>query len=447
MAYDTPLSYRSLVIYEVFPRNHSPRGDFAGVTADLERIRGLGVDVVWLMPIHPIGALARKGTLGSPYSIADYRDVNPEYGTLDDFHRLVERAHALGLKVMIDVVFNHTAHDSLLARNHPDWYHQDAQGKPFATVPDWSDIIDLRFPNPALEEYLAGSLVYWAEQGVDGFRCDVASVVPLPFWLAARAAVAAVNPDVIWLAESVHAGFLEARRAAGLSGWSDGELFNAFDITYIYDIHPIWQLAAQGLAPVSRYLEMLRFQDAIYPANYAKLRFVENHDQARIQAVTANPTLARAWTAFEGFNKGPFLIYAGQESAARRTPNLFDRDPVAWGDYPLQDFLTRVARLKKHLAVREGQFFLLAAEPLAQATWVHPGGSLLGVFRLSAESAGAVDVPAPDGDYEDLLGGPVVRVHGGRMAAPESACVLRCDMPRPQRPFPAPLLDYYRGPE
>jgi glycosidase len=447
MAPETPHSYRSLVIYEVYPRNHGPNGNFADVEADLERIRGMGVDVLWFMPIHPIGAVARKGRLGSPYSIADYRGINPEYGTLDDFRRLVDKAHALGLKVMIDVVYNHTAHDSVLVREHPEWFHQDAQGRPFTTVPAWSDIIDLRHPHPGLQDYLIDCLVYWARQGVDGFRCDVASIVPLDFWLAARAAVEAVKPGVLWLAESVHASFVEARRAAGLAAWSDGEIYAAFDMTYVYDIHPIWQLAVRGEAPVARYLEMLRFQNAIYPANYIKLRCVENHDQMRIQALAPTPARAVAWTAFEAFNQGAFLIYAGQEAAAVHTPTLFDRDPVDWNGYPLQPLLTRLAHIKKDRAVREGTFTLLAAEPVVQAVWYHPGGSLLGVFDLSAAGPGDIRVTAPDGDYEDLLGGGLLPVRAGSLALTTSACILRCELPRPERAFPAPLLDYYHAPE
>jgi glycosidase len=324
MAHDTPAHYRNLVIYEVFVRNHGPNGTFADVEADLLRIREMGVDVVWFMPIHPIGRVNRKGSLGSPYSIADYREVNPEYGTRADFARLIERAHALGLKVMIDVVYNHTAHDSRLVHEHPDWFHQDEHGVPVTTVPDWSDVIDLKHPNAALTDYLIESLQGWAALGVDGFRCDVASLVPLKFWLKARQAVAEVKPQVIWLAESVHAAFVAGRRAAGLPTLSDGELYQAFDLTYDYDIWPIFQAAVRGQVPVARFLEMLRFQDCIYPANFVKMHYAENHDQARIMALAPSRAQALAWTAFQAFNKGAFLIYAGQESAATHTPSLFD---------------------------------------------------------------------------------------------------------------------------
>jgi len=174
MATDTPASYRSLVIYEIYVRNHGPNGNFADVEADLPRIRSMGVDVAWFMPIHPIGQVERKGSRGSPYSIADYREINPEYGTKADFKHLIETAHGLGLKVMIDVVYNHTAHDSTLVKQHPDWFHQDAEGHAVTTVPDWADVIDLRHPNTELSDYLIDCLKDWAEFGVDGFlRCGV----------------------------------------------------------------------------------------------------------------------------------------------------------------------------------------------------------------------------------------------------------------------------------
>ncbi|MFN8623644.1 MAG: alpha-amylase family glycosyl hydrolase, partial [Chloroflexota bacterium] len=155
---------RNLVIYEVFVRQHGPRGTFADVEADLPRIRDLGVDIVWLMPIHPIGKVARKGSLGSPYSIADYRAVNPEYGTLGEFTRLADAVHAHGMRLMIDVVYNHTAHDSRLAAEHPGFFHQDADGRPVTTVPDWSDVIDLRHGSPGLDEELISTLELWVDR-------------------------------------------------------------------------------------------------------------------------------------------------------------------------------------------------------------------------------------------------------------------------------------------
>ncbi len=448
MAQDTPRHYNNLVLYEVYVRNHGPNGTFADVEADLPRIHSLGVDVVWFMPIHPIGKVNRKGRWGSPYSITDYREVNPEYGTRDDFARLIERAHALGLKVMIDVVYNHTAHDSWLVQAHPEWFHQDAAGRPVSTVPEWSDVIDLKHPNPELTEYLIETLQMWADFGVDGFRCDVASLEPLDFWLRARQAVAEVKPGVIWLAESVHASWVAERRAAGLPMLSDGELYRAFDLCYDYDIWPIWQAAVVGEVPVARYLEMLRFQDCIYPANYVKMRCVENHDQPRIQALAPSRAQALAWTAFEAFNKGAFLIYAGQEAGATHTPSLFEVDRVIWGDYALQPFLTRLAQLKKDPAQMEGRFVLLDADPAVQAVWMHPEGALYGIFNTGA-STGRATVRLPDGIYTDLLTDMPAEVRNGQMPLPESALIMRLgaealpDMGA-YRPFYSTLLNYRR---
>jgi glycosidase len=189
LATNTPPGIRNLVIYEIFVRNHGSNGTFSDVEGDLARIRDLGVDVIWFMPIHPVGWLKRKGSRGSPYAIADYRAVDPEYGSLEDFRRLVQSAHALGLKVMIDVVFNHAAADSRLVTEHPEWFHQDEHGRPVTTVPEWSDVIDLAHPDPELAKYLIETLLGWVSFGVDGFRCDVASLVPIDFWVAAREAV------------------------------------------------------------------------------------------------------------------------------------------------------------------------------------------------------------------------------------------------------------------
>ena len=427
MAKDTPISYRSLVIYEIYVRNHGPQGNFADVEADLPRIRSMGVDVAWFMPIHPIGKVKRKGNKGSPYSIADYGEVNPEYGTKADFKHLIETAHRLGLKVMIDVVYNHTAHDSSLVRQHPDWFHQDAGGQAVATVPDWADVIDLRHPNPQLCTYLIDCLKYWAEFGVDGFRCDVASIVPVDFWIEARKEVARVKPGVIWLAESVHADFIVSRRRNGLLAQSDSEVFQAFDLEYDYEIWPVWQAAVVDPSRLGRYTDLARLQEVIYPLNYVKMHCVENHDNARIMRLAPSRSQALAWTAFQAFNKGAFLIYGGQESGATHTPSLFEIDKVEWGSYALQPFLTRLAMLKKDPAIMNGNFYFLDYKQALQAAWMAEAGGLYGVFN-TAKNDGEAAVQLPDGSYTNLLDDQPVVVKDGRMAIPQSAAILRCPL-------------------
>lgn len=435
----------NLVIYEVFVRNHGPNGTFADVEADLERIKALGIDIVWFMPIHPIGAVARKGSQGSPYSIVDHREINPEYGTRADFARLVDRIHALGMRAMIDVVYNHTAHDSRLVAEHPEFFHQDEAGRPMTTVRDWSDVIDLRHGSRALTDELIATLEQWVDLGVDGFRCDVASIVPADFWQEAIGRIEARRPGVVWLAESVHAAWVGARRAAGLTAWADAELYAAgFELTYDYDIWPLFMAAVRGDVPVARYLEMIRFQACMLPASHVKMRCVENHDQVRIQALAPDAARARAWTAFAAFQPGALLLHAGQESGTDHWTSLFEHDPIDWAGYPLTDLLGRLARLKKEPALADGTFHLLAAAPAIEAAWLSPGGSLYGVFSVAGVEPGAsVPVQLPDGDHLDLLADRLVTVRDGRMPLPADAAILRVDAPLHVMPMPFELLDYH----
>jgi hypothetical protein len=246
---------------------------------------------------------------------------------------------------------------------------------------------------------------------------------------------------VVWLAESVHASFVGQRRANGLFALSDGELYEAFDLTYDYDIWPIWQLAVQGKVPVRRYIEMLRYQECIYPQGFIKMRCVENHDNARIMRIAPSRQQAVAWTAFQGFNKGAFLIYAGQESAAKRTPSLFEIDKVEWADFSLQPFITRLAKLKKDPAQVNGKFVVVQADPAIQAAWEYPGRSLYGIFNTSGKT-GYIMVSLPDGTYRDILNDGQVLVRGGKTLLPESACIVRYADAILLRPAYSELIDY-----
>ncbi len=415
----------NLVIYEIYTRNHSQRGDFLGVIDDLERIRQLGVDIIWLMPIHPIGKVNRKGTLGSSYAIADYKAINPEYGTEEDFVRLLSRAHALGLKVMMDVVYNHTSPDSVLARNHKEWFQLDEAGNPKTSVPDWSDIVELDHSHPGLRAHLLDAIRKWTRLGVDGFRCDVASLVPLELWLKAHAAAATINPAVIWLAESVHVDWVAERRKQDLFAISDSELYQAFDITYDYDICRAWERVLSGELDVDYYLDLVHMQDGIYPDDYIKLRYVENHDMDRIMKSAPSRQQALAWTAFSAFNKGAWLIYAGQEAASPIKPSHFDKDPIPWGAYELSDFIRKLAGLKKLPAVEHGTLLWLASKPVIQAVWFDPAESLVGIFNTAAVK-GEIPTSIPDGTYQDLLSGEDLIIEEGRLKAPLSAYVFTC---------------------
>ena len=399
----TGKSYRNQVMYSVFVRNHTPEGTFEGVRRDLSRIRELGADVIWLMPIHPIGEKARKGVLGSPYAIRDYRAVNPEYGTLDDFRRLVDEAHRLGMKCIIDVVYNHTSPDSWLAQNHPEWFYHKPDGGFGNRVGDWWDVIDLDYSHPELWDYQIETLKYWASM-VDGFRCDVAPLVPLEFWLRAREEVEKVRPGCLWLAESVEPFCVREWRAQGLGALSDSELYQAFDICYDYDIFDVFQAYLEGKVPLERYAEAVNAQEVIYPGNYVKLRFLENHDRARAAFLIPNHRVRRNWEAFLYFQKGMTLLYAGQEAWDGHRPSLFDKDDVDWsGGLDYSDTLRELAALKKNPLLTDSRYGVKALpRDILYATHRKGGRQLVGVFSLRGQDL-LVPVDAPDGVYPNLV--------------------------------------------
>jgi len=236
MAKQTPETLKNKVIYQIFTRQHSKTSDFQGIIDDLDRIKGLGVDIVYLLPFHPIGQKDRKGSIGSPYAIYDYYAIDPLHGTLTDFKRLVQAVHDKDMKIMIDIVFNHTSRDSILTQSNPQWFYKKADGSFANRVGDWSDITDFDLTNnPEIWDYLIDVLKYWAEF-VDGFRCDVAPLLPLDFWKTARQKVEQIKPNMIWLTESVHLGFIKYIRDMGYEAFSDSQMYEVFDIAYDYDV-------------------------------------------------------------------------------------------------------------------------------------------------------------------------------------------------------------------
>ena len=419
MAVSTDPRLQNQVIYSIYVRNHTPEGPFRAVIPDLDRIRALGADIIWLMPIHPIGVQGKKGTLGCPYANRDYRTVNPEYGTMEDFLALVDAIHARGMKCMIDVVYNHTSPDSVLYTEHPEYFYHDRNGKPGNKIGDWADVIDLDYTQPGLWKYLTDTLVMWAGM-VDGFRCDVASFVPLEFWQQARAAVAAHNPDCIWLAETVHQSYGCMARRRGVYSALDYDEFSAFDLEYEYDVREAFDKYLQGKIVLSHYLDMLNFQEAIYPANYNKMRFLENHDQPRICSYVKDERALRNYTAYLYFLKGTTLIYAGQEFENDHTPSLFEREPIdrATG-HDLSELLRRLSEVKRGFGCHD--WFRAESEDETDTAILQRGGDgarFVGVFSLKGRRV-QVQVPAPDGVYENLVDGGKVTVKGGMLCTQE----------------------------
>ncbi len=425
MAINTPKTYRNQVMYSVYVRNHTPEGTFQSLRQDLKRIRSLGVDIIWLMPIHPIGSKARKGTLGSPYAISDYRAVNPEYGTMEDFKALVEDIHSLGMRCIIDVVYNHTSPDSWLVENHPEWFYHKPDGSFGNHVGDWSDIVDLDYTNRDLWDYQIETLKMWAEI-VDGFRCDVAPLVPLAFWLKAREEVEKVHPGCFWLSESIEPEFLSYLRGQGLVAHSDSEIYQAFDAAYDYDIFGTFRGYLEGKLPLSAYAEAVTRQESTYPENYVKLRYLENHDVARAAQMIPDDTALLNWTAFVYFQKGMTMIYGGQEVGAAHRPDLFNKDDIVWSaGQDLQDLLRRLAELKREPLMMDSQYRVIALpRDILLATYEKGGNRLIGLFSVQG-NASLVEVGLPDGQYENLITGDLVEVYAGRIGVDGTPVMIR----------------------
>jgi glycosidase len=408
-----PKTLSKSVIYSVFVRNHTKEGTFRALEADLTRLHEMGADILWLMPVHPIGEVNRKGTLGSPYAISDYRAINPELGTMADFCHLVDAIHAHGMKCIIDVVYNHTSPDSFLADTHPEYFYRDEQGHPSRKVADWTDVVDLDYSARAMWEYQIETLRMWA-QIVDGFRCDVASTVPVAFWKEAHRAVEAVRPGAIWLAESVHAAHVRGMWRQNAYAATDNELYEAFDLTYDYDIWPYFEGVFSGENSLKEYLDFVTFQETAYPRSHLKLRCLENHDQVRFASRVKDDGQLLNWLAFLYFEKGTTLLYSGMEYAPCHRVDLFEKDH-AYGDMriDLQHTLRHLKDVKTKLPT-DGIFTARVQKSgLAVAGYDGPNGQARGIFSLDG-SRGEVDLDLPDGAYCNQWNNEMISVENGK---------------------------------
>jgi cyclomaltodextrinase / maltogenic alpha-amylase / neopullulanase len=306
---------RDGVVYEIYPRQFSPQGNFNGITARLDDLKTLGVDILWLMPIHPIGQVKKKGTIGSPYAVRDYYAINPAYGTKADFQKLIAAAHRRGMKVIIDIVANHTSWDSVMMK-WPDFYEHDAQGR--ITYPhDWSDVAELNYANPRLRRYMTDMLKYWIREcDLDGFRCDVAEEVPTDFWENARAELERIKPDMVMLAE----------------GHQPELLRQAFDFDYSWPLHSALTNVLQGRASATELRVEWEKEFKAWPRGSLHMRFSDNHDERRAIARFGEPA-ALAASALMFTLDGVPMLYNGMEvgdTTESGAPALFEKLPVFW---------------------------------------------------------------------------------------------------------------------
>ncbi|MFU8792858.1 MAG: alpha-amylase family glycosyl hydrolase [Acholeplasmataceae bacterium] len=423
MAHHTDIHLRSKIIYQIFPRQHTQSGDFLGVIHDLDRIKSLGVDMIYLLPIHPIGQLKRKGTAGSPYSIVDYYAIHPDLGTLDDFKMLIDKAHEKGLKVMIDIVFNHTSRDSVLTKQRPEWFYKDKNGLFANRVGDWSDITDINFENHDVWPYFIDVLSYWAPL-VDGFRCDVAPLLPLGFWAKARAQLDVSYPNLIWLTESVHPGFIKHLRQMDYDAHTDSEMYQVFDLCYDYDIHDYMLAYLDNPKHLNRWLEEIERQDMVYPKNYVKLRSFENHDQVRLRSKTRDDHHFKQMLSLMFFIKGTPMIYAGQEHQATHAPSLFEVDLITWDkERSVEPLIRKLSSIKKDPLFVHGHFNMHHKDHCAMMSYHDQTASIIGIFNL--EHLKSLSVPLKDGRYINLVNDQVVTIKNQSIDLNEAPIIIK----------------------
>jgi glycosidase len=324
MAPDTSWVTRS-ALYELFVQDFSSKGNFRGVIDGLDRIQSTGADVIWLMPIHPIGVVNRKGRLGSPYAAIDYRAINPTYGNAADLRALVDAAHRRGMKVILDWVPDHTSPDHAWVKDHPDYYIRNDKGEP--SVPrepngkltDWTDVVQLDFKNPAVRRETIDIMKYWLQEfELDGYRVDVAGFIPYDFWRDAVPQLrASVNRPILLLAE-----------------WGDPEMHRlGFDLTYAWDSYDRLKAVWQG-APASSFVTGELADMKAMPKGGMRMRFTTNHDKTAWDdpptKIFGRGAGARAAFVAAVLLPGRPLLYNGQEVESPQKLPLFERELVRW---------------------------------------------------------------------------------------------------------------------
>ncbi len=324
---------RNANIYEVNIRQYTEEGTLTAFMEHLPRLKAMGVDILWIMPVFPVGELNRKGSLGSYYAVKDYKDINPEFGNIQDFKNLVKEAHALGMYVILDWVANHSAWDNPWAAEHPEWYQRGDDGN-FVSPFDWSDVIAFDYNNPVMRDSMIDALKFWiTEADIDGYRCDVAGMVPTDFWDRARDEMNAIKP-VFMLAEDEDNPDL---------------LRKAFDMNYGWKLHHMMNDIAKGEKNASEIWGNLDWNNNTYPSHAYRMYFITNHDENSWNG-TVKERMGEAGKAFAVLSytlPGMPLIYSGQEAGNEKRLRFFEKDTIDWNQVVYEDFYTTLNKLKK----------------------------------------------------------------------------------------------------
>ena len=383
-------------IYEVNVRQYTEEGTFKAFIEHIPRLHHMGIDILWLMPVTPISVEKRQGTFGSYYAASSYTDIDPAYGTLDDFKEIITTAHYYGMKVIIDWVANHTGYDHVWTKKHAEWYRKDAEGN-FTELYGWIDVIDLNYDIPEMRAEMIGSMKYWVKEfDIDGFRCDMARTVPVDFWIEARAECDTIKP-LFWLAECEILNYHEV-----------------FDVTYGWECMRAIDKYKKGSEEV-KIIDIINILIAYshYPIGSRKLLFTSNHDENTYWGTEYEKygACAKALAVFSCTWPGIPLIYSGQEKPNYKRLAFFEKDSIDWeGKVELHDFYKTLLSLrKKNKSLQESASVLLI-------TTDHPEvlvylcrrqqDKVLVLINLTEEFAVfTIDHPAVSGEYKDLFSG------------------------------------------
>ena len=320
-------------IYEVNIRQYTPEGTINAFRKHLPRLKNMGVDILWLMPVQPIGEVNRKGSLGSYYSVKDYKAVNPEFGTMDDFKLLVKEAHQMDMHIIIDWVANHSSWDNVWAAEHPDFYRKKEDGT-FDSPFDWTDVIAFDYNNTAMRESMINALEFWIkETDIDGYRCDVAGLVPTDFWNEARQRLDKIKPVFMLAEDEDNVSLVEY----------------AFDMNYTWKMLHIMNDIAIGKKNVKDIWTNLEWSKNTFPADVYRMYFTSNHDENSWNG-TAIERYGKGYKAFAVLTyvvPGMPLIYSGQEADLKKRLKFFDKDTIDWNRLPQEEFYKKLNFLKK----------------------------------------------------------------------------------------------------
>lgn len=399
----------SSVVYEMNVRQQSAEGTFAAAEERLPFLKELGVDVIWLMPIHPIGVKGRKGTLGSYYAIKDYREINPEFGTMADFERFLSKAHELGFKVILDYVANHTSPDAAWVTEKPaEWYVRDSLGEPVVQY-DWWDIAKLNYDCADVRAEMKQVQKFWIEKGVDGFRCDVAGEMPDDFWIESWQEIRAINPEAYFLAEGEGPNF-----------HADG-----FDACYAWRLKDVLNAVAQGkqtTADVKAWIEHLTTD---YPREAIQLSFTSNHDENSWSGTEFERLGAAAKTMAALTYVLPQcqpLIYTGQEVGYDHRFEFFEKDPIpGWEKNEYTDLYRTLNALRHnnpalYAGEKGGEAKYVAGVPdtVLAFTRAVEGNTVASIFNLTAEPQSVIATVDVAGEWTDAMTGQKVTVEAGK---------------------------------